>query len=94
MRVDLIGVTSLFADDGGRWLDTVPDSGARDVRLRVSTVHPERSGAERLTRELTALYCCGPAGGGGVRTGLRQRLSTQSCLIPRDAVRAGYAMLD
>ena len=36
----------------------------------------------------------GASGGGGVRTGLRQRLSTQSCLIPRDAVRAGYAMLD
>ncbi len=94
MRVDLIGVTSLFGDDAGRWLETVPDGGARDVRLRVSTVHAERAGAERLTRELTALYCCGPAGGGGVRTGLRQRLSTQSCLIPRDAVRAGFEMLD
>jgi hypothetical protein len=46
---------------------------------------------ERLLREVTALYTCGPAGGGGVRTGLRQRLSTQSCLVPRPDIRTTFS---
>jgi hypothetical protein len=67
---------------------------ARDVRLRVAVAHPDRAGAERLAAEVTALYTCGPAGGGGVRTALRSRLNTLSCLVPRDAVRAGFEMLE
>ena len=46
--------------------------------------------AERLTQEVTALYTCGPAGGGGVRTATRQRLSTASCFVPREAVQARF----
>jgi hypothetical protein len=43
---------------------------------------------------VTALYTCGPAGGGGVRTALRQRLSTRSCFVPREAVAARFALVD
>ncbi|MED5621941.1 acyclic terpene utilization AtuA family protein [Ideonella sp. BN130291] len=88
LRVDLIGVASVFADDAGRWLDALPVGDARDVRLRVALNHAERRSAERLLREVTALYTCGPAGGGGVRTGMRQRLGTRSCLVPRELVPA------
>jgi len=94
LRVDLIGVASLFGDDGGRWLADLPDGGGRDVRLRVALRHADRSAAERLTREVTALYCCGPAGGGGVRTALRPTLGMLSCLLPRAAVPAGFTWLD
>jgi hypothetical protein len=45
-------------------------------------------------REVTALYTCGPAGGGGVRTALRPTLSTLSCLLPRAAVPVGWHWLD
>jgi len=45
-------------------------------------------------REVTALYCCGPAGGGGVRTALKPTLGTLSCLLPREQVRARFEMLD
>lgn len=83
LRLDLIGVASVLADDGGRWLDTQPAGEATDVRLRAATRQPTRAAAERLTREVTALYTCGPAGGGGVRTALRERLATASCLLPR-----------
>ncbi len=86
LRVDLVGVASVFADDAGRWLDTQPPGEARDVRLRVALRHADRAQAERLTRELTALYTCGPAGGGGVRTALRAQLGTVSCLVPSDQV--------
>jgi hypothetical protein len=86
LRVDLIGVASVFADDAGRWLATQPPGDARDVRLRVAMNHDDKRTAERLLREVTALYTCGPAGGGGVRTALRQRLGTVSCLVPRERV--------
>ncbi len=71
----------------------LPRGGARDVRLRVAALHDDRAEAERLPREVTALYTCGPAGGGGVRTGLRQRLSTRSCFVPRGDVPARFAMM-
>ncbi len=94
LRADLIGVASVFGDDDGRWLAGTPDSGARDVRLRVALRHAERAHAEKLVREVTALYCCGPAGGGGVRTALKPTLGTLSCLLPRERVRASFEMLD
>ncbi len=94
LRVDLIGVASIFGDDAGLWLDALEPGPARDVRLRVALKHPQRAQAERLVREVTALYCCGPAGGGGVRTALRPRLGTVSCLVPRQAVPARHRFID
>jgi len=94
LRADLIGVTSVFGDDAGRWLAGTPAGDARDVRLRVALRHAERASAERLTREVTALYCCGPAGGGGVRTALKPTLGTLSCLLPRSDVPATFEMIE
>jgi hypothetical protein len=92
LRVDLIGVSSLFGDDDGQWLaglSTAEDERSRDrrdVRLRVALRHTDRSAAERLAHEVTALYCCGPAGGGGVRTAVRATLGTLSARLPQDSV--------
>lgn len=94
LRIDLIGVTSLFADDAGRLLAAKVPSDARDVRLRVAARHDQKEAAERLAQEVTALYTCGPAGGGGVRTAIRPRLSTASCFVPREAVKAGFEWVD
>ena len=94
LRADLIGVASVWGDDAGRWLDAQAPGAARDVRVRVALKHADRQQAERLLREVTALYCCGPAGGGGVRTALRARLGTVSCLVPRDAVPATFRFIE
>ncbi len=94
LRVDLIGVASVFGDDTGRWLATQVPGEARDVRLRVALKHTDRAQADRLLREVTALYCCGPAGGGGVRTALRPRLGTVSCLVPRESVPARHRFIE
>lgn len=94
LRVDLIGALSVLADDAGRMLADWPDRGARDVRLRVALNSSDRATAERLCRELTALYTCGPAGGGGVRTALRPRLDIRSIALPRERVRAGWRWLE
>ena len=94
LRVDLIGVASILGDDAGAYLSMQAQGVARDVRLRVAAVHDDKAAAERLPREVTALYTCGPAGGGGVRTALRQRLSTRSCFVPRDGVPARFALME
>lgn len=94
LRVDLVGALSVMGDDAGNLLAATPPGDARDIRLRVAATHTDRLEAERLTREVTALYCCGPAGGGGVRTTLTPRLNTLPCLVPRDAVKVSFRMLD
>ena len=94
LRADLIGVASVWGDDAGRWLASQPPSEARDVRLRVALAHAERAGAQRLAHEVTALYTCGPAGGGGVRTALRPRLGTVSCSVPRAQVPARHRIVE
>jgi hypothetical protein len=86
LRIDLIGVASVFADDDGRLLQSLPAGEARDVRLRASLRHPNRRIAQRLAAEVTALYTCGPAGGGGVRCSVRPTLGTLSCAIAREHV--------
>jgi len=87
-------VASIFGDDGGRWLAQQSTGAATDVRLRVAMNHAERAIAERLTREVTALYTCGPAGGGGVRTALRARLGTLSCAVPRALAPANFRFIE
>ena len=86
IRADFIGITSVFGDDQGRWAAVieVPASGAEDLRLRIAAAAASRTEAEQVTREVLALYTCGPAGGGGVRTAVTPRLASGSCLVPRE----------
>ena len=91
LRFDLIGVSSILGDDGNRMLGAAAVGHATDLRLRVAGQHLDIHVIDRLLREVTALWTCGPAGGGGVRVAKRQRLSTQSCLIPRERVPASFS---
>jgi len=97
LRFDLIGLSSIFNDDSGNRLATMPVSPLGepgDIRLRVAAQHESLGPIERLLREVTALWTCGPAGGGGVRVNKRQRLSTTSCLIARDRLPAHFELLN
>lgn len=89
MRFDLIGVRSVFGD-GANFAFADHD----DIRLRVAASHEDRSAIERLTQEVLALYTCGPAGGGGIRTNITQRLRSVACLIPRELAPARFEVLD
>jgi|AntAceMinimDraft_12_1070368.scaffolds.fasta_scaffold12903_3 hypothetical protein len=97
LRFDLIGLSSIFNDDSGNRLASMPVSPmgvSGDIRLRVAAQHESLEAIERLLREVTALWTCGPAGGGGVRVNKRQRLSTTSCLIARDRLPATFVLLN
>ncbi len=94
LRIDLIGVTSILADDSGRMSGGVPVGAATDVRLRVAGAHDDEAILDRLMREVTALWTAGPAGGGGARVTKRKRLSTKSCYIPRELVPARLSFVE
>jgi hypothetical protein len=97
MRFDLIGAVSVFGDDAGSALaqtDPVRVAQATDVRLRAACAHADKSTAAMLLREVNALYTCGPAGGGGVRTHLRSRLNAVSCVLERTAVTTGFSFVE
>lgn len=84
-RFDLIGISSVFDGDEISWREC---SGvvSEDVRLRLAVEHQDRKVVELATQELLALYCCGPAGGGGIRRDHGRRLKTASFLVPRGQI--------
>jgi hypothetical protein len=84
VRADLIGVMSVLADDAGRGWDGGDASATEDVRVRLAAACSTKDEAEAVVREVLALYTCGPAGGGGVRTQTTPRLSSGSCYVPRE----------
>ncbi len=91
-RIDMIGVSSSFDDDtGSLWRSA--DSPTDDVRIRLAIRAPQKQQADDAVQEVLALYCCGPAGGGGVRTKVARRVETRSCLVPRSLVTEGFAFL-
>lgn len=90
IRVDLIGAVSVWNDDAGRLLDMRPPGQYRDIRLRIAAQHNDPALIRHMLREMTALYTCGPAGGGGVRTHVQPRLTQYACTLPRHLVRQGW----
>ena len=107
-RVDLIGVASVHAgDDGARWRDPQPgeagnsmQEGTRDalrrepedIRVRLAVSARTQDDADQAAREALALYCCGPAGGGGVRWRTTPRIRTQSYLMLPSDLAPGYSV--
>lgn len=91
LRGDLIGLGSVFADEAGHFLEGCRGT-AEDLRVRIALESPERAVVARALREVEALLCCGPAGGGGARTAVRRRLNTWSALAPRQPIEDGVAV--
>lgn len=84
-RFDLIGISSVFdGDDQSASQHRLTQ--VNDIRLRLAVEHVDQKVVELATQELLALYCCGPAGGGGVRRHHSQRVKTASYLVPRQQV--------
>jgi hypothetical protein len=65
-----------------------------ECRLRVAALAPDRQRAEVVCHEVEALYTNGPAGGGGVRTDVREVIGIVSALIPRSEVEPQVSVLE
>lgn len=91
-RVDLIGVASVHDGDGGALWHARADAQTRDVRVRLAVSARSQDDADQAAREALALYCCGPAGGGGVRWRTTQRIRTQSYLMLPEDLAPGFSV--
>jgi hypothetical protein len=90
-RVDLIGISSVHDGDGGaKWRASPvePD----DIRVRLAVSARTQDDADQAAREALALYCCGPAGGGGVRWRTTPRIRTQSYLMLPSDLEPGFTV--
>ena len=93
-RLDIIGHTSVFDSDSGDLQRQTASRESGDYRLRLAVGHSDRRWVERATQELLALYCAGPAGGGGVRRQFQRRICTASYLVKRSDVEAFATLYD
>lgn len=91
-RVDLIGVTSVHGGDSGAGWRSYQGAEPNDIRVRLAVSSRTQDDADQAAREVLALYCCGPAGGGGVRWRTTPRIRTQSYLLPPEALTPGASV--
>lgn len=77
--IELIGAGAAF-----RGLAVTADPA--EVRLRVAAAVPSEEHARVVGQEVEALYTNGPAGGGGARGSVTERVVVRSCLLPRELV--------
>lgn len=87
LRIDLIGVNSLYATAA------TPPSDTEDVRVRVAVRSRDRVACEAMLWETESLYCCGPAGGAGYRGQIMPNVITHSALVPREAIAPTFRMI-
>jgi hypothetical protein len=89
LRVDLIGLDSLYGESlsnrlrGGEAADPV------EVRLRVAGRTSIAADAQAIGNEVEALYLNGPAAGGGARKYVKDILSIASIFIPQGDIKLG-----
>ena len=89
-RADVIGTISAFDSDEGELLADYEEEQAGDYRVRFAFAGRSQREVEGAVQEVNALYCCGPAGGGGVRQSVRPRVRTLSHMVPRALVEARF----
>ncbi len=87
LECSLIGVNAIHGDALTPELQP-----PHEVRLRVAGRAHSRAGAQKIQREVEALYVNGPAGGGGVTGYTREMIAVESILIPREAVTCAVHM--
>lgn len=89
-RADIVGTVSAFDSEAGDLLSDFDATPTGDYRVRFAFGSASQAAISSAVQEVNALYCCGPAGGGGVRQSIRPRVRTISHLVPRDMVATSF----
>ncbi|KAJ4824881.1 hypothetical protein Tsubulata_007187 [Turnera subulata] len=80
----IVGVDSIKAaeidENAASWAT------CKDIRLRMDGLFDSKQQAVHFTREFSALYTNGPAGGGGISTGYKKEIVLEKQLIGREHV--------
>jgi hypothetical protein len=82
LRFDLIGVDAVHLCNG-----SVSNPDPPEVRIRIAGRTDDPLQAQRIGREVVALWLNGPAGGGGATRRAREVVAVASVLIPTNHVR-------
>ena len=82
-RVEYIGYDSLYRESIS---SAISAGGHGEIRLCIAARTRNRDEAVAVTREVECLYINGPAGGGGIRSGVEQITSIDNILIPRQDI--------
>nr|XP_029116842.1 uncharacterized protein LOC105032372 isoform X1 [Elaeis guineensis] len=80
----IIGHDSLKATGSNR--GTYSMEHVMDIRLRMDGLFKLKEHAVRFVEEFTALYTNGPAGGGGICTGLKKEIVLEKELVERECI--------
>lgn len=87
LRIDIIGLNSLYKNS------IKSESLPIEVRLRVAAHTMIEADAAMIGREVEALYTNGPAGGGGVRSSVREIISIYSILVPENVIKSSIKFI-
>ena len=83
LRLELIGVDSIC---GGMSSTQPAQSALSEVRVRAAARASSLAAAQRVGREVEALYTNGPAGGGGASQSAKPVVAIASTFVRRQAV--------
>ncbi len=84
VRFDILGVMSVFDDDGGTLRAKAEPERDGDLRVRVAARSDDKQELERIALEVYSLWVTGPAGGAGFRKSLSSKVKTASVLVDRN----------
>lgn len=82
-REDFIGFNSLYRNQISHYIAPTVE---HEVRLRISGRSAEKEAVTALAREVECLYTNGPAGASGITSKVRNLLSVENILIPKEDV--------
>jgi len=89
-RVELLGTGAVHDNDQSHRFEQSNTSEqfftSGEFRVRAAIRSQSKETAQLLADEILALYCCGPAAGGGVRQSVTEQVSTASMLIDREQI--------
>jgi hypothetical protein len=93
LRFDILGTLATLDGDGGglRAAREYPVDG--DYRIRVAARAQDVETVERVADEVLSLFCSGPAGGGGFRRHITDKVTTASILVDRDIPKPRITMI-
>lgn len=80
IRGDLIGMNAILGERNNGYVNNA------EIRVRFAARCPDKFNAERICREVEALYLNGPSGGGGVVTSFKKIVAVASTLVPKQLV--------
>ncbi len=85
LRIDYIGVNSLYKDNisDNMFSDKTL---SKEVRLRVAGRTSSKEEAQKIAREVEALYTNGPAAGGGAINAVKEVIAIASIFVPREDI--------